>query len=466
MHHVLSRAFKDIFPRFQTMRGHIVRRKGGWDCHGLPVEIAVEKQLGISSKQEIEEYGIAEFNQKCRESVFTFLEDWDRLTERIGFWVDLDDAYRTLDTSYVESVWWSLKQIADKGLLYEGHRVVPYCPRCGTALSSHELALGYKDVVDLSAYVRLPVMVAQGPLQVGDELVVWTTTPWTLVANAAVAVGAEMTYVRARAPGVGEPLVVAEAFVERVLGEDAEILSRFKGSDIEGARYEAPFPYIASEEYGEHGHRVLIGDFVTADDGTGLVHTALAFGEDDYRLGQQYGMTVVNPVRLDGTYDERVIGYEGRSVKDCDKDLVEDLRSRHQLLRAEEYEHSYPHCWRCSTPLIYYAKPSWYIATQSLRDRLLAANETVTWHPDHIKHGRFGRWLENNVDWALSRERYWGTPLPVWRSEDKSVTRVIGSIAELEELSGTKLATRTDPTSTMWCSPTRTAAWSCAVCPR
>ncbi len=439
VHHVLSRAFKDIFPRFQTMRGHLVRRKGGWDCHGLPVEIAVEKQLGLSSKQEIEEYGIEEFNKKCRESVFTFLEDWDRLTERIAFWVDLDVPYRTLDPSYVESVWWSLKQIHEKGLLYEGHRVVPYCPRCGTALSSHELSLGYQDVTDLSAYVTLPVTDRQGPAQIGDRLLVWTTTPWTLISNAAAAVAGELTYVRAVTADGDGPFILAEALVERVLGEGAKVIERFTGSAIAGTAYEPPFPYIDRNEWGEHGNTVLVGDFVTADDGTGIVHTALAFGEDDYRLGREHGMTVVNPVGLDGTYDERITEYAGRQVKDCDADLVEDLRARGRLLRAEPYEHSYPHCWRCGTALLYYAKPSWYIATQSLRDELLAANETVTWHPPHIKHGRFGRWLENNVDWALSRERYWGTPLPVWRSEDHEVVRVIGSLAELEELSGVKL---------------------------
>jgi isoleucyl-tRNA synthetase len=441
VHHVLSRAFKDIFPRYRTMRGYYVQRRGGWDCHGLPVEIAVEQELGISSKAEIEEYGIAEFNAKCRESVFTFLEDWNALTERIGFWLDLDDAYRTLDSSYVESVWWALRRIADQDLLYEGYKVVPYCPRCGTALSSHELALGYQDVVDPSVYVRFEVAEDGGPLQAGDELLVWTTTPWTLVSNAAVAVDPEMIYVRAKTGTLDAPVVLAESLVERVLGDGVKILDRFPGAAIDGVRYKPPFPFIGSEAYGERGHTVLLGDFVTADDGTGLVHTAIAFGEDDFRLGAQYGLTVVNPVNLDGTYDERIGPYAGRYVKDADDDLVEDLRARGRLLRSEPYEHSYPHCWRCSTPLIYYAKPSWYIATTKLRDELLASNEQVTWHPEHIKEGRFGNWLENNVDWALSRERYWGTPLPVWRCEDKHMT-VIGSFAELEQLSGTLI---TDP---------------------
>jgi len=436
VHHVLSRVFKDIFPRFKTMRGHLVERKGGWDCHGLPVEIAVERDLGISSKAEIEAYGIAEFNARCREAVFSYLDDWNAMTERIGFWVDLGAAYRTLDPSYIESVWWALKVIAERDLLYEGHKVVPYCPRCGTALSSHEVALGYQDVVDPSVYVRLRVTEDGGPLQAGDELVVWTTTPWTLVSNAAVAVHPELTYVRAKASALDAPVIVAESLVARVLGEGAEILARFPGAALDGVRYEPPFGFLGADAYGERGHTVLLADFVTAEDGTGLVHTAIAFGEDDFRLGQRYGLAVVNPVRLDGTYDERIGPYAGRFVKDADPDLVEDLRRRGRVLRSETYEHAYPHCWRCGTPLLYYAKPSWYIATSRLRDRLLAANETVDWHPEHIKHGRFGDWLENNVDWALSRERYWGTPLPVWRCEEGHV-RVIGSFAELEDLSGT-----------------------------
>jgi len=437
-HHVLARVFKDIYPRYKTMRGHLVERKGGWDTHGLPVEIAVEQQLGLRSKQEIEDYGIAQFNAKCRESVFAFLEDWRRLTERIAMWVDLDDAYRTLDATYVESVWWALRQIWDKGLLYEGHRVVPYCPRCGTALSSHELSLGYRDVVDPSVYVRFPVAADGGVVQAGDELLVWTTTPWTLVSNAAVAVDPELTYVRAKASPTDAPVVVAEALLEQVVGEGAQVIGRFPGAALDGVRYEPPFGFIGAAEYGERGHTVLLGDFVTAQDGTGLVHTAIAFGEDDFRLGEQYGLAVVNPVALDGTYDERIRGFEGRFVKDADPDLVADLERRGRIWRVQEHEHAYPHCWRCSTPLLYYAKPSWYIATSQIRDRLLAANESVTWFPEHIKHGRFGKWLENNVDWALSRERYWGTPLPVWRCEEGH-RHCIGSFDELEELSGVRL---------------------------
>src|SRR5947209_8695091 len=440
-HHVLSRVFKDIFPRYKTMCGYYVERKAGWDCHGLPVELAVEEELGFSSKADIERYGIAEFNARCRETVLSHVEDWNRLTERIGFWIDLDDAYRTLDPPYIESVWWALKSIHERGLLYEKFKVVPYCPRDQVTLSSHELGQpgAYRDVTDLSVYVLLPVAEASPPLQEGDALLVWTTTPWTLVSNAAVAIDPELTYVRARSHS--HTVVVAEALIERVLGQDAEVLDRFPGQALVGTRYEPPFPFIGAEEYGPKGHSVLPADFVTADDGTGLVHTALAFGEDDFRLGEQQGLTVVNPVRLDGTYDERIGPYAGRWVKDADPDLVEDLRARGRLLRAESYEHSYPHCWRCGTPLLYYAKPSWYIATSQVKDRLLAANETVNWQPDGVKHGRFGNWLENNVDWALSRERYWGTPLPVWRCPAGHV-HVIGSLAELHERSGVTL---TDP---------------------
>jgi isoleucyl-tRNA synthetase len=442
IHHVLSRVFKDIFPRYRTMCGSFVERKGGWDCHGLPVELALEAELGFTSKDDIERFGIAEFNARCREKVLSHVEDWNRLTERIGFWIDLDDAYRTLDPNYVESVWWALKTIHDKGLLYEKLKVVPYCPRDQVTLSSHELGQPdvYRDVVDPSIYVCLPVTQPQGPLQEADQLLIWTTTPWTLVSNAAVAVDPELTYVRADAGG-DHAYVLAEARVEAVLGENANILDRFSGRQIEGVRYLPPFDFIPGEAYGPRGHSVLSADFVTATEGTGLVHTAIAFGEDDFRLGEQYGLNVINPVRLDGTYDERIGPYAGRNVKEADGDLIEDLKSRRRLLKAETIEHSYPHCWRCGTPLLYYAKPSWYIATSQRKDRLLAANETVNWAPEHVKHGRFGNWLEHNVDWALSRERYWGTPLPVWRC-DQGHARAIGSLAELNELAGTHL---TDP---------------------
>jgi isoleucyl-tRNA synthetase len=435
-HHVLARVFKDIYPRYKTMRGFRVERKGGWDCHGLAVEIAVEQQLGLTNKMQIEEYGIEKFNARCRDSVFEFLEEWNALTERIGFWLDLDDAYRTLDPSYIESVWWALSQIYEKGLLYESHRVVPYCPRCGTALSSHEVSQGYKDVVDPSAYVKLWLIGHD------EALVVWTTTPWTLPANLAAAVGPDITYARVR---VGEEtLIVAAALVARVFGEHAQVLSTLEGWELVGRHYQGPIFALADVE--PHGFPVIAGDFVTTEDGTGIVHVAPAFGEDDFRAGVEHQLfdpanphALYNPVRPDGTYDSRVLGYEGRSVVDpaLAADLVADLRARGLLLREEEHEHSYPHCWRCGTRLLYYAKLSWYIATSRLRDRLLAANETVNWHPPHIKHGRFGDWLAGNIDWAISRERYWGTPLPVWRCNKAADHRVcIGSFAELERRSG------------------------------
>jgi isoleucyl-tRNA synthetase len=511
-HHVLSRVFKDVYPRYHTMRGRLVSRKGGWDCHGLPVEIAVEQKLGITSKSEIEDpevIGIERFNAECRESVFEYLQEWNRLTERIGFWIDLEAAYRTLDEPYIESVWWALSEIERQGLLYEGHKVVPYCYRCGTALSSHEVALGYEDVVDRSVYVRLPVNIATverrpklvqqpggpvlappvpvdpaSPLREGDELLIWTTTPWTLPGNVAVAVGPDIEYARARKRAAGTATgsaqrtdargggaaadvaapdaaatkqtdeavyVLAADLVERVLGEGAEILDRFPGRALLGASYRGPIFNTGPAG----GLPVIAGDFVTTEDGTGLVHIAPAFGEDDFRAAAAAAEvpfdpddphSLFNPVRPDGTFDERVRGHDGREyeeriVKDPDvtEDLIEDLRARGLLLREERYEHSYPHCWRCNTPLIYYAKKSWYIRTTALRERMMAANETVRWHPPRVKHGRFGDWLVNNVDWALSRERYWGTPLPVWRC-GRGHTHVVGSFAELEQLSGKGLA--------------------------
>jgi isoleucyl-tRNA synthetase len=433
-HHVLARVFKDVYPRYKTMCGFRVPRKAGWDCHGLPVELEVEKQLGISSKQEIEEFGIAEFNQRCRTSVFQYVEDWNKLTERIGFWIDLDDPYVTLEDDYIESVWWSLKQLWDKDRLYEGHKVVPYCPRCGTALSSHEVALGYEDVKDPSIYVRFPL------LDDDASLLVWTTTPWTLPGNEAVAVAPDVTYVRARLGG--ETLILAEALVEKVLGEEAEILERVLGSELVGSHYKGPVFHLQDREEG--GFPVIAGDFVTTDDGTGLVHIAPAFGEDDYKVAAENELfdptnagTLYNPVGLDGKFDRRVTGFEGQFVKDPEVTaaLIADLDHRGLLFREQVYEHAYPHCWRCGTPLLYYAKSSWYIATSQVRDKLLANNEAIGWHPEHIKHGRFGKWLENNVDWALSRDRYWGTPLPIWEctGEDCDGRFCAGSVAELRE---------------------------------
>jgi isoleucyl-tRNA synthetase len=444
-HHVLSRVFKDVFPRYQTMRGRQVHRKAGWDCHGLPVELEIEKELGLAHKRDIEEYGVDKFNAKCRESVLRYIDEWNRLTERIGFWIDTDDAYFTLDDGYVESVWWTLKQVWDKGLLYEGHKVGPYCPRCGTGLSSHEVALGYKDVVDPSIYVRF-ALVGDDGADAGESLLVWTTTPWTLPGNVAVAVAPGTNYVRVRVGG--EVLIVATSLVGKVLGEDVEILGKhFPGSDLIGRRYSGPLFELA-DGGPANAFTVIAGDFVTTEDGTGLVHLAPAFGEDDFDAAAKAGIfdptvagTLYNPVRRDGTFDDRVTDFAGRFVKDAEvtKALIADLDARGALFKAEDYEHSYPHCWRCDTPLLYYAKSSWYVRTTAVKDELLAANENVTWYPEHIKHGRFGNWLENNVDWALSRERYWGTPLPIWRSEDGEETICVGSRAELAELTGGEL---------------------------
>jgi len=438
-HHVLSRVFKDVYPRYKAMCGYRVPRKAGWDCHGLPVELEVEKQLGISSKQEIEEYGIDRFNARCRESVFEYVEEWNRLTERIGFWIDLDDPYVTLEDDYIESVWWSLRRLWDEGRLYEGHKVVPYCPRCGTALSSHEVALGYEEVEDPSIYVRFPLLGEDGG-ETGESLLVWTTTPWTLPGNVAVAVAPDVAYVKARVEG--ETLVVAEPLLEKVLGEEAEVVERLRGADLVGARYRGPV--FELQDIPANAFRVLSGDFVTTEDGTGLVHIAPAFGEDDFKVAAENGIfdptvagTLYNPVGLDGRFDRRVSGFEGEFVKDPEvtERLIRDLGRRGLLYREQVYEHAYPHCWRCGTPLLYYAKSSWYVKTAEAKDRLLANNETIGWHPEHIKHGRFGKWLENNVDWALSRDRYWGTPLPIWEctAEGCEGRFCAGSVAELRE---------------------------------
>jgi isoleucyl-tRNA synthetase len=435
LHHVWARAFKDLFPRFQTMRGHDVPRKGGWDCHGLPVELEVEKELGLHNKHEIEAYGIEAFNQRCRDSVDRYVEDWSSLTQRSGVWIDTADAYWTLTNDYIESVWWLIRQLWDKGLLYEGHRVTPYCGRCGTALSSHELAQGYRDVVDPSIYVRFPL---RGDAAPDADLLVWTTTPWTLISNVAAAVGPELAYVRIAAPDGGRDLVLGQAAAGRLFA-DADVLDRWVGTDLVGWRYDRPFDLL-DPPAGADAWRVVAAEYVAVDDGSGIVHIAPAFGEDDAQVSRDEGLPVLNPVDADAAFDHRVAPWQGRFVKDTDPEVIDDLRSRGLLVAEQPYEHSYPHCWRCGTPLIYWAKTSWFVRTAERRGDLLAENDRIGWYPEHIKTGRFGKWLENNIDWALSRDRYWGTPLPIWRCNGCGHEACIGSVAELSGRAGRDLS--------------------------
>lgn len=430
-HHIEARVFKDVFPRFKTMQGFRVDRKAGWDCHGLPVELAVEKELGINGKPQIETYGIEAFNAKCRESVSRHVDAFAELTTRMGYWVNMDEAYQTMSPDYVQSCWWALKQIHSKGLLVRDYRVAPYCPRCGTTLSDHELAQGYADVVDPSVYVRFPLI--SGPLEGKADLLVWTTTPWTLVSNTAVAVHPDVTYVLARSGD--DALVVAEPLAEKVLGEGWTLGPSFTGTELEGWRYQRPFDLVEFPDVVGGTHYVVLADYVTTSDGTGLVHQAPAFGEDDMVVCRSYGLPMVNPVRPDGTFEEGVELVGGVFFKDADPILVADLKARGLMFRVLNYEHSYPHCWRCDTVLLYYAQPAWYIRTTAIKDALLRENEQTTWYPATIKHGRFGDWLNNNIDWALSRTRYWGTPLPIWICTEGHETAV-GSLAELSELTG------------------------------
>jgi isoleucyl-tRNA synthetase len=434
-HHVEARVFKDVFPRFKTMKGYHVERQAGWDCHGLPVELTVEKELGFTGKKDIEAYGIAEFNARCRASVERHVGEFEKLTERMGYWVDLSQAYWTMNPSYIESVWWSLKQIFDKGLLVQDHRVAPYCPRCGTGLSDHELAQGYETIVDPSVYVRMPL--TSGPLAGQAALLVWTTTPWTLPSNTAVAVHPDVTYV-VMSDGT-ENLVVAEPLVEKSLGEGWEqVGASYTGREMERWFYQRPFELVEFPT-DVPTHYVVLGDYVTTEDGTGLVHQSPAFGEDDLKVCKAYGLPVVNPVRPDGTFEESVPLVGGVFFKKADEKLVADMRDRGVLFRHLEYEHSYPHCWRCHTALLYYAQPSWYIRTTAIKDALLRENDGTNWYPENVKYGRFGDWLNNNVDWALSRNRYWGTPLPIWRCAEGHLT-CVGSLSELGALSGRDLA--------------------------
>ena len=436
VHHGLTRAFKDIFPRYKAMRGYHVIRRGGWDTHGLPVEISVEKQLGFTNKSQIEAYGIARFNALCRKSAFDYIQDWERFTDRLGFWVDLQEAYVTFTNDYIESVWWILKSFWDKGLLYQGYKVVPYCPRCGTPLSDHEVAQGYRDAVDPSVFVRLPLV--DDP---GTSLLIWTTTPWTLPGNVAVAAHPEIDYVKVErhlADGGTERLILAEALVDQVFPDEAiKILERFKGKKLKGARYQPLFTFVIPEK---PAYFVLLGDFVTTKDGSGLVHIAPAFGAEDLQVALEDDLPILMTVTEEGTFTPEVRPWSGKFVKNADPLIIQDLHARGLLLRADQITHTYPFCWRCDTPLLYYARGTWYIRTSQYKDRMVALNQEINWVPEHIKDGRFGNWLENNIDWALGRERYWGTPLPVWECQDCHHQQAIGSVAELSEKAGRDLS--------------------------
>ena len=438
-HHIEARVFKDLFPRFQTMKGKQVIRKAGWDCHGLPVEIAVEKELGFTGKADIEKFGVAAFNEKCKESVQRHVDEFTDMTKRMGFWVDFDEAYWTMSPEYIESVWWSLQQIWNKGLLVQDHRVAPYCPRCGTGLSDHELAQGYETIKDPSVFVRFPV--TSGKLaELKASLLVWTTTPWTLVSNTAVAVNPKVEYqvVEITVDEKTERLVVA-ADLASVLGEDRKVIATFIGKDLEHTKYSRPFDFVEIND----SHFVVLADYVTVEDGTGLVHQSPAFGADDLEVCRKYNLPVVNPVNPDGHFQKEVPLIGGVFFKDADKALIKDLKSRGLMFKSLQFEHSYPHCWRCHTALMYYAQPSWYVKTTAIKEDLLRENSKTNWHPETIKTGRFGDWLNNNIDWAVSRNRYWGTPLPIWRCENKHEI-CVGSLAELGKLAGQELS-KLDP---------------------
>ena len=434
IHHVESRSLKDLFPRFKTMQGFHVPRKAGWDTHGLPVELQVEKLLGLASKRDVEAYGIEKFNAQCRETVFEYEAEWRKFTERMAFWVNLDEPYMTLHKNYIESIWWSVAELEKKGLLYKGFRVAPYCPKDGTTLSNAEVSDGYKDIQDPSIYVTFDLKEPEKlGLPQGAAFLVWTTTPWTLPYNVGVAIHPEFEYVAAKDKD-GRTLILASTLKNEVLGEEAEVVKTFKGTELEGLTYSPLFTeaYEAEGE-GKPVYAAGLDTYVSDSDGTGIVHTAPSFGEDDMRLGRKYGWPVLVGVDSEGKH--RFGPWKGVFFRDANTDIIRDLRSRGQMWKDKNFVHSYPHCWRCGTPLMYYATESWYINNTSKKERLIELNQTIDWHPEHIKNGRYGGWLENLIDWNISRNRYWGTPLPVWEAEDGEY-RVIGSYAELAELSG------------------------------
>jgi isoleucyl-tRNA synthetase len=453
IHHVLARAFKDIIVRYKVMKGYYVPRIAGWDTHGLPVELEIEKQLGFSGKDQIEKYGVEEFNKRCRESVFKYLKEWNSLTERIAYWVDLEHAYKTMDNTYIESVWWALKQMWDKGFIYQGYKVTPHCPRCGTSLSSHEVALGYKeDTEDPSVYIKFKVT---GKTIVGlpDDkpvyLLAWTTTPWTLPGNTALAVSPDAEYVLLE--GNEDYLVMAARLVGAVSPENYREIKKLEGKALVGLRYEPLFnPHdfgverlrfqedgalVAQQPEKDLTYRVISGGFVTMEDGTGIVHIAPAFGEVDNEAGKTWKLDFVQQVDLQGKIVGKYV-FTGKFVKGADPIIIEDLKARGLLLKSEKVRHTYPFCWRCDAPLLYYAKQTWYIRTTVVKEALISGNEDINWYPEHIKHGRFGDWLKNNIDWAFARERYWGSPLPIWRCESCGSFECVGSVNELKNKPG------------------------------
>jgi isoleucyl-tRNA synthetase len=442
-HHVLARSFKDMFPRYKVMQGYYCQRRGGWDTHGLPVEIAVEKELGFTDKRQIEEYGIAEFNERCRKNVFANIRDWEKLTERTGYWVDLDNAYVTFTNEYIESVWWILKQLWDKNLIYQGYKVVPYSPSSGTVLSSHEVALGYKDISDPSVFVRFPLRD-----KAGVYFLAWTTTPWTLPANAALAVNPHVDYVQveiALPNGDGtEQLILAEALVDKVLKKEGDkeapaykVVKRYKGKDLVKERYKPLYTFLPTEK--DHAY-VVSADFVTTEDGTGIVHMAPAFGADDMEMGRVHDLPVFMTMTTNGRFIEAVDKFKGMWFKDADPEIIKDLKDRGLMYKSGKYKHTYPHNWRDDKPLMYMARDTWFIRTTQYRDQMIANNQKVNWTPNHIKDGRFGNWLDELKDWALGRERYWGTPLPVWVDEQNGDMMCVGSVAELSQLTGRDLS--------------------------